>query len=146
MASNTASNPYPPDGDSNGASPDVVLSWTGGQDTPATNVHDVYFGTNRAAVLNGDPAVHIGLQTDTNYAPPRLTPGTTYYWRVDEVNPGVSPFRWTGPLWNFAVFNGAGEPANYQNGYATWCVNAMTSVNLADNPPGNSLNNPTISI
>jgi hypothetical protein len=146
MTVHSVSNPYPPAGDTNGASPDVVLSWKAGDNAAVTDGYHVYFGSDQTAILNGHPSVDVGLQTGTTYAPPALTAGTTYYWRVDEVNSSVSPFLWTGPVWSFTVFDGAGQPAGYQNGYATWCVNTMTTVNLTDSLPGGSPNPPTASI
>jgi hypothetical protein len=32
-----------------------------------------------------------------------LTPGTLYYWRVDEVNDAEPDSPWQGPVWNFLV-------------------------------------------
>ncbi len=146
MATNNASNPYPPTRDINGAAPHLLLSWIAGDNAAVTNGHDLYFGTDHAAVLNGAPMVSIGLQTDPNWAPPSLSAGTTYYWRVDEVNPGVAPFRWQGSVWSFTVFDGAGQPAGYENGYATWCVNTMTQVNLTDSLPAGSPSPPAVGI
>jgi hypothetical protein len=115
---NTASNPYPPDGDSNGSSPNVRLSWTRGDSAAGTNGHDLYFGADRAAVLHGAPAVRVGLQSHPSWEASNLRAGATCYWRVDEVNPAVAPSRWTGPVWSFTVFDSTGLPMTYQNGYA----------------------------
>jgi Family of unknown function (DUF6067) len=142
----TASNPYPSDGDSNGSSPNVRLSWTRGDNAAAINGHVLYFGADQAAVLNGDPAVRVGLLSDTSWAASNLRAGATYYWRVDEVNPSVAPSRWTGPVWSFTVFDGAALPADYQNGYAIWCVDAMTVVKLTDDVPANAPHQPTYAI
>jgi len=32
---------------------------------------------------------------------PGLTPGATYYWRVDEVNDAQTPGVYAGPVWSF---------------------------------------------
>ena len=135
MANNNANKPYPPAGDTNGASPNVTLSWIAGDNAAPVNGHDVYFGTDQAAVLNGATSVHSGLQTNTAFAPPALVAGTTHYWRVDEVNANVPPQRWAGPLWSFTVFDAAAQPAGFEKGYAAWCVDTMTPVNLADTSP-----------
>jgi Concanavalin A-like lectin/glucanases superfamily/Domain of unknown function (DUF4091) len=135
---NTAGNPYPPNGDTNGASPNVSLRWDAGAGAASVNGHDLYFGTNQTAVLNGEPAAHIGVQSATGWAPPTLTAGTTYYWRVDELSSGVPPSRWVGSVWSFVVFDGTQQPAGYANGYATWCVDSMTLVNLNDSLPAGS--------
>jgi hypothetical protein len=52
-----------------------------------------------------------GNQTDTYYAagfpgfayPEGLVPGTTYYWRIDEVNDADPNSPWKGPIWSFLV-------------------------------------------
>lgn len=66
------------------------LSWTPG---PGAETHDVYFGTNPAAL------VFRGNQTGTSYDPGGLLPDTDYYWRVDEKAEHLWPA--TGVLWHF---------------------------------------------
>jgi len=39
--------------------------------------------------------------TETSYGPLSLDLGTTYYWRVDEVNEAETPTTWKGDLWDF---------------------------------------------
>ncbi len=73
-----------------------VLSWTVG--TGAVS-HDVYFGTANP------PPFQIN-QSGTSYNPGRLNIGKTYYWRIDEVNPGGTT---TGIVWRFTTTN-EGEP------------------------------------
>ena len=80
-----ATKPSPADGAGNVAT-DVVLSWTPGEYAVGTNGHDIYFGTNWYDVNDGIEVVHIGLQDGNSYDPCGLKNGTTYYWRVDEVN------------------------------------------------------------
>jgi hypothetical protein len=143
---NTASNPYPPDGDSNGSSPNVKLSWTPGDNAAAINGHVLYFGADQAAVLNGHSSVRIGPQSGTSWAASHLNAGAAYYWRVDEVNPAIAPYHWAGAVWSFTVFNGAGLPAAYQNGYAAWCVDTMTNVKPADDIPASAPHRPTCAL
>ena len=57
---------------------------------------------------------------------------------MDEVNSNVAPYRWTGTVWSFTVFDGTGQPAGFGNGCATRCLDAMTPVTLNDGLPGNS--------
>src|SRR5437762_143409 len=92
-----AGSPYPQDGDTNGASPNVTLTWTAGSQAATTNGNDVYFGTDATAVLNATHASPEwkGAQTATSYACSSLTAGATYYWRVDALNTNVPPNVWT---------------------------------------------------
>jgi len=96
-----ATNPSPADGATD-VSPSVVLSWTG---AAAAAEHDVYFGTSFDDVNDAtasEPPVdpYKGRQTDTSYDVSGLVLGTTYYWRIDEVN---DPNVWKGKVWSFTV-------------------------------------------
>jgi regulation of enolase protein 1 (concanavalin A-like superfamily) len=75
----------------------VALQWTAGMNATA---HDVYFGTDRAAVEAGTGGTFKGNQPTAAYTPTALERGTTYYWRVDEV---AGPSTTTGPVWSFTV-------------------------------------------
>jgi len=83
------------------------LSWTAG-DTAAS--HDVYFSDDSASVDNGTGDAFRGNQPSTFFVvgfpgfpfPDGLVPGTTYYWRIDEVEAdGVTKHR--GSVWSFIV-------------------------------------------
>jgi hypothetical protein len=83
------------------------LSWSVG-DTAAS--HDVYFGDNFNDVNDGTVETLLGNQTATlitlgfpGFAiPDGLVPGTTYYWRVDEVEAdGATKHK--GDVWSFLV-------------------------------------------
>jgi len=99
--------PNPPDG---GTHPDtwVSLSWKPGDFAVS---HDVYLGENRDDVNNGAGGTFRGNQTLTYYVagfpgfayPDGLVPGTTYYWRIDEVNAAEPNSPWKGPVWSFSV-------------------------------------------
>jgi len=83
-----ASNPSPPNGSTN-VSP-TYLSWTAGSFAVS---HNIYFGT-------ANPPPFVGSQTATTFKLGRLASKTTYYWRIDEVNPmGIT----TGELWSFTT-------------------------------------------
>jgi hypothetical protein len=73
-----ATAPSPADGGS-GITLDSTLAWAAGAQT---NSHDVYFGSSQPL----GPADFQGNQAGTSFDPGALAPGTTYYWRVDEVN------------------------------------------------------------
>jgi hypothetical protein len=84
------------------------LSWRPGAHAVS---HDLYFGTNFDDVNDGVEAVFVGnLATTTQVvgffgfpAPDGLVPGTTYYWRVDEVNEADPNSPWKGDVWSFLV-------------------------------------------
>jgi len=102
-----ATRPNPPDG---GIHPDtwVTLSWTPGGYAVS---HDVYLGENSDDVNDGTGVTFRGNQTATYFVagfpgfayPGGLVPGTTYYWRIDEVNDADPRSPWRGDLWSFTV-------------------------------------------
>jgi hypothetical protein len=85
------------------------LSWTAGEDA---NAHDVYFGTDEAAVTDANIdvnfGVYMGRQSTTVFSNSSLDPalemGKKYYWRIDEVN-GPAATLVKGRVWNFTVAN-----------------------------------------
>jgi hypothetical protein len=91
---------------------DTVLGWTPG---PFPGTHDVYLGTSLAdveAASVGNPLgvlAKAGLDVNSYDPPGLLEFGTTYYWRVDEVNATADHTVSQGPVWSFAV-----EPYAYQ--------------------------------
>jgi hypothetical protein len=78
---------------------DADLSWTAGL---AAASHDVYFGTDEAAVANAttDSPEFMGNQTETVYQLDGLENDMTYYWRVDEIKSDGAT-KYTGHLWSF---------------------------------------------
>ena len=85
-----AGNPTPTNG-STGIDINQDLAWAAAVDADS---HDVYFGTNSSP----GAAEFQGNQSATTFEPGMLTPSTTYYWRIDEVNAhGTTP----GTTWNF---------------------------------------------
>jgi len=98
-----ASKPYPADGAEYGHEY-VYLSWTPGIGAVE---HDVYFGTSFDDVNDAtasEPPVdpYKGRQTDTSYGvTAALVPGTTYYWRIDEVNDLDPESPYKGRVWSF---------------------------------------------
>jgi len=108
-ARETASGPDPKDG---AIIEDtwVTLSWSPG-DFAAS--HDVYLGDNLDDVSNAtvDSDLFRGNQTTTFFTagfpgfayPEGLVPGTTYYWRIDEVNAPPDETVFKGDVWSFSV-------------------------------------------
>ncbi len=92
-----ARDPEPAAGEAD-LNPEVVLSWRGGR-TAAS--HDLYFGTDQDAVATG--AALLDTVAENEYNLGSLDLGTTYYWRVDEVNEADTPAVWEGDLWSFTT-------------------------------------------
>jgi len=75
--------------------------------------HDVYLSDNFNDVNDGAEAAFQGNKTLTDTMlivgffgfpfPDGLVPGTTYYWRIDEVNDAEPNSPWKGDVWSFWV-------------------------------------------
>ncbi|MEJ2704602.1 MAG: hypothetical protein P8Z79_19380, partial [Sedimentisphaerales bacterium] len=85
----------------------VSLSWLPGETAVS---HDVYFSDNYNDVRDGTSGAFHGNQPATNLLagfpgypyPEGLSPGATYYWRIDEVEAdGVT--KHMGSVWRFSV-------------------------------------------
>ncbi len=129
-----AYNPKPQDG-ATALSEPLALSWTAGDWTQPATGHRVFFSTSygevAAATITKTTGVYRGTVSDPVYPLSRLAemgpvnpggswvlqPGTTYYWRIDEVNGttvyggppgGAVPSPSPSPIWSFT-------PAAYIN-------------------------------
>jgi len=88
----------------------VTLSWRSGDYAVS---HDVYLGDNYDEVSNATPNSDVfrGNQIATFFVagfpgfpyPDGLVPGTTYYWRIDEVNEANLESPWKGDIWSFSI-------------------------------------------
>jgi len=86
----------------------VNLSWVPGELAVS---HDIYLGDNFDEVNAGAEGTFQGNQTGTfivvgfpGFAyPDGLVPGTTYYWRIDEVNDAEPNSPWKGDIWSFSI-------------------------------------------
>ena len=86
----------------------VSLSWSPGGFAAS---HDVYLGDNFIDVSDGTGDSFRGNQTAEYYVagfpgfvyPDGLVPGTTYYWRIDEVNDAEPNSPWIGDIWSFTI-------------------------------------------
>ena len=80
-----------------------TLAWVAGDHAAG---HDVYFGTDAAAVAGADTstaAIYRGRQTLTDFSAGVLDWNTTYYWRVDEINDVHPDSPWKGAVWSFTT-------------------------------------------
>jgi hypothetical protein len=120
----------------------ITLKWNAGKNAAA---HDVYFGTDQANVNDANtantalyPGVFRGNQLDVNepnYTPPEipLMLGTTYYWRIDEVNGLTTVKGGTGSeifLETSITRDGNSMKCLYDNGSAPYYSQA--DANIAD--------------
>ncbi|MEJ2703787.1 MAG: hypothetical protein P8Z79_15230 [Sedimentisphaerales bacterium] len=88
----------------------ATLTWRAG---PSAVSHDVYAGDSFDAVSEAthDSDVFQGNQATTTLLvgfpgfayPDGLEPGTTYYWRIDEVNDADPNSPWKGSVWSFSI-------------------------------------------
>jgi len=86
----------------------VNLTWFPGDFAVS---HDVYLGENFDDVNDGLGDTFRGNHGSTSFIvgfpgypyPDGLVPGTTYYWRIDEVNDTNPNSPWKGPVWSFRV-------------------------------------------
>ncbi len=106
FTSKYASNPDPPDG-AMLADTWVSLTWDAGETAVS---HDVYISDNLDDTANGTGDAFQGNQPSNFYVagfpgfayPDGLVPGTTYYWRIDEVEADGAT-KYTGSVWSFTV-------------------------------------------
>jgi len=77
---------------------DVTLDWRGGREATS---HTVYLSSDQQAVASGTAAAD--TVEASRYELSGLELGTTYYWKVDEVNDLASPAVWEGPIWSFST-------------------------------------------
>ncbi|MCP4607155.1 MAG: LamG domain-containing protein [Planctomycetes bacterium] len=102
-----ASGPKPADG-SRSEDTWVNLGWNPGVFAVS---HDIYLGDDFDQVNNGTGDTFRGNQATTLYPagfpgfayPDGLVPGTTYYWRIDEVNDANPDSPWKGDIWSFVI-------------------------------------------
>ncbi|MHC4702738.1 MAG: sugar-binding protein [Planctomycetota bacterium] len=86
----------------------ATLTWKAG---PYAVSHDVYIGENYEDVNNGTAETFVGNQGADMLIvgfpgfpiEGGLIPGTTYYWRVDEVNDANAASPWKGDVWSFTI-------------------------------------------
>ncbi len=94
---NKAEKPDPVDGALTVGAP--LFRWARGE---SAMFHDVYLGTSPELTEADRVATHLLQAATVYYHIPGLTPGATYYWRVDEIEmDGVTTH--TGDVWTFVA-------------------------------------------
>jgi hypothetical protein len=77
---------------------DTSLTWRPGRQAAQ---HEVYLDTDPQKVAAG--MALLATAPAPTVGPLSLDLGTTYYWRVDEVNALATPTQWTGEVWSFST-------------------------------------------
>jgi hypothetical protein len=88
----------------------ITLRWSAGDSAVS---HDVYLGddydivdsaTRDSTEFRGNQGATFYVAGFPGYAyPDGLVPGTTYYWRIDEVNDADPNSPWKGEIWSFSI-------------------------------------------
>jgi len=88
-----ARQPQPAVGET-GVTVGTTLSWRAGREAVT---HNVYLSTDPNALAQ------VGSVSPASYVPADLQFGSTYYWKIDEVNEADAVTVWEGDLWSFAT-------------------------------------------
>ena len=75
-----------------------ILGWRAGREAAS---HIVFFSDDLQAVIDG--TAQVADLTETVHALTELNVGTTYYWRIDEVNDAETHSKWQGQIWDFTT-------------------------------------------
>ncbi|HEC04021.1 MAG TPA: hypothetical protein ENI81_10845, partial [Phycisphaerales bacterium] len=111
------------------------LAWRAGDYAVS---HDLYVGTSFDDVNDGAEGTFVGNLAATRQvigfagfpAPDGLQPGTTYYWRVDEVNDANVASPWKGDIWSFSI----PPQTAYNNSPADGASNVLQDVTFSWTP------------
>jgi hypothetical protein len=86
-----------PDSGATDVDVETSLAWRAGREAAT---HNVSLSTDEQAVIDGNAPVT--TVTDTSYSP-SLDLGSTYFWRIDEVNEVEMPTIWQGDVWDLTT-------------------------------------------
>ena len=78
----------------------VDLRWWAGKLATSSTV---YLHSDLDLVTSGDPQALLAQTKETTIKVSDLKPDTTYYWRVDALNPEEPNSPWAGPIWRFRI-------------------------------------------
>ncbi len=107
-----------------GVDTEADLAWQPGA---GATTHDVYFGTDKAAVQAGDATTFKGKQAMLSFDPGTLAANTVYYWRIDERSDDGTVR--SGKVWSFkTVGPGIGVKAQYFRGTEAEGIPVLTRV------------------
>ncbi len=87
-----------PDSGTTDVAVDVTLGFKAGREA---ETHDVYLSTDEQAVI--DSTAPVTTVSQAGYGPLSLDLGTTYYWKINEVNEAETTTTWQGDIWNFST-------------------------------------------
>jgi regulation of enolase protein 1 (concanavalin A-like superfamily) len=104
---------------------DLTLSWRLGLDGVT---HDVYFGTDEAAVAEGADDTFKGNQALLTFPTGPLAPDTRYSWRIDEVD--TAGEKVPGKVWSFRTLPEI--PVGDPNLVAWWTFDEGAGVRAVD--------------
>ncbi|MEN6427211.1 MAG: PA14 domain-containing protein [Phycisphaerales bacterium] len=100
VATNLAARkPIPANGTLDFSPTSAIVKWTAGD---TAMYHNVYFGTSPELTDANMVKNRLPLATTFYYHGAGLTPGTTYYWRVDEIEKDLATIH-VGRVWSFQV-------------------------------------------
>jgi hypothetical protein len=109
----------------------VTLGWTPAKSAAS---HDIYLGEVFEDVNGGTAGAFRGNQTSPSFIvglglpgdpyPGGLVPGTTYYWRIDEVNAADPNSPWKGDVWSFSIAPSTAYNPTPADGAASVALNA----------------------
>ncbi len=94
-----ARKPQPADGATE-VGADSVLSWNAGREAAS---HEIYLSNAEADVIDGTALIDTVEQSRYDLSSLDLMLGTTYYWKVNEVNEAEAVSTWEGDIWNFTT-------------------------------------------
>jgi len=121
----------------------IVLSWRAGREV---DTHKVFIDSDVNAVIDETVQPHTVTDKQFDISPLDLSLGTTYYWKVNEVNSLEDPSVWQGWIWNISTlaYRFVDDFEDYNNGSATlqrpfqtW-IDGFGYANPAPGKPGNN--------
>jgi len=90
-----------PASEANEVEPNAALAWRPGREA---EVHEVYVSADEDAVVNGTTALVDTVSVNCyDLSTLDLELGTTYYWRINEVNEVQAIPSWAGDVWDFST-------------------------------------------